>query len=58
MPRYLLDTHALLWWLDGDRRLVRKPRQLIQADDNEILVSAALSIDEVFDTFAVTRMWR
>ncbi|PYR46788.1 MAG: PIN domain nuclease, partial [Acidobacteria bacterium] len=24
--RLLLDTHALLWWLDGDRRLSRKAR--------------------------------
>ncbi len=24
--RLLLDTHALLWWLDGDRRLSPKAR--------------------------------
>ena len=41
MPRILLDTHVLLWWLDGDKRLVRKSRQLIQSEANEILVSAA-----------------
>ncbi len=41
MARLLIDTHVLLWWLDGDKRLVRRPRQLIQAEDNEILVSAA-----------------
>lgn len=41
MARYLIDTHALLWWLDGDKRLTRKPRALITSEDNEILVSAA-----------------
>jgi PIN domain nuclease of toxin-antitoxin system len=41
MPRFLLDTHAFLWWLDGDKRLTSKPRRLIQSEDNEILVSAA-----------------
>ena len=41
MPRFLLDTHVFLWWLDGDKRLTRRPRRLIQTEDNEILVSAA-----------------
>jgi PIN domain nuclease of toxin-antitoxin system len=39
--RVLLDTHTLLWWLDGDRRLSRRARNLIGADDNSVLVSAA-----------------
>jgi PIN domain nuclease of toxin-antitoxin system len=39
--RLLLDTHALLWWLDGDRRLSRKARALMAAEDNVIFVSAA-----------------
>jgi PIN domain nuclease of toxin-antitoxin system len=41
MARLLIDTHVLLWWLDGDKRLVRKPRQLVQSEGNDILVSAA-----------------
>jgi PIN domain nuclease of toxin-antitoxin system len=41
MARLLIDTHVLLWWLDGDKRLVRKPRLLVQSEDNDILVSAA-----------------
>lgn len=41
MPRFLLDTHAFLWWLDGDKRLSTRSRGLIRAADNEILVSAA-----------------
>jgi PIN domain nuclease of toxin-antitoxin system len=39
--RLLLDTHALLWWLDGDRRLPVKVRQAIADPDNDVLVSAA-----------------
>ena len=41
MARLLLDTHVLLWWLDGDPRLPVKIRRLMQAPTNEILVSAA-----------------
>jgi PIN domain nuclease of toxin-antitoxin system len=37
----LLDTHALLWWLDGDRRLPVRVRRIIGDDANEIFVSAA-----------------
>lgn len=39
--RLLLDTHALLWWLDGDRRLSPKARRAIANASNTILVSAA-----------------
>jgi PIN domain nuclease of toxin-antitoxin system len=39
--RLLLDTHTLLWWLDGDRRLSRRARTAIADEDNTILVSAA-----------------
>ena len=39
--RLLLDTHAFLWWLDGDRRLSRKIRRLIGDQDHDVFVSAA-----------------
>lgn len=39
--RVLLDTHALLWWLDGDRRLSQRARRLIGNDETTVLVSAA-----------------
>jgi PIN domain nuclease of toxin-antitoxin system len=39
--RLLLDTHAFLWWLDGDRRLSVKARRLIADEANAVLVSAA-----------------
>ena len=37
----MLDTHAFLWWLDGDRRLPARVRTLIGEPANEVLVSAA-----------------
>ena len=39
--RLLLDTHALLWWLDGSARLSKKARAAIGDRNNEIFVSAA-----------------
>jgi PIN domain nuclease of toxin-antitoxin system len=39
--RILLDTHALLWWLDGDRRLSQRARRLIDSDQTVVLVSSA-----------------
>jgi PIN domain nuclease of toxin-antitoxin system len=39
--RCLLDTHALLWWLDGDRRLPRTARTLIANGETVVFVSAA-----------------
>jgi PIN domain nuclease of toxin-antitoxin system len=39
--RLLLDTHALLWWLDGDRSLSRKARTAIADENNVVVVSAA-----------------
>jgi PIN domain nuclease of toxin-antitoxin system len=39
--RALLDTHALLWWLDGDRHLSRRARLYIANEANTVLVSAA-----------------
>ncbi|BBL74013.1 type II toxin-antitoxin system VapC family toxin [Methylomagnum ishizawai] len=39
--KLLLDTHALLWWLDGDERLPEPCRELIWNEDNIVLVSAA-----------------
>jgi PIN domain nuclease of toxin-antitoxin system len=37
----LLDTHALLWWLAGERRLSRRARAAIADADARIHVSAA-----------------
>lgn len=37
----LLDTHALLWWLDGDERLSAPARAAIAEPDRPVFVSAA-----------------
>lgn len=39
--RLLLDTHAFLWWLAGDRRLSRRARTAIGRTDGTVYVSAA-----------------
>lgn len=37
----LLDTHAFLWWIDGDPRLSRRARQIIADGSNQVYLSAA-----------------
>ena len=39
--RFLLDTHAFLWWLLDDRRLSEAVRRAIERDYNDVLISAA-----------------
>jgi len=39
--RLLLDTHAFLWWLAGDKALSMMARDVITDEANEIFVSAA-----------------
>lgn len=39
--KLLLDTHALLWWLGGDKQLSRNARQAIGDEGNAAHVSAA-----------------
>ena len=39
--RYLLDTHALLWWLVDDERLSARSRAAIGDPDNDLFVSSA-----------------
>jgi PIN domain nuclease of toxin-antitoxin system len=39
--RVLLDTHVLLWWLDGSPRLSAKAKRVLANGDNELLWSAA-----------------
>lgn len=39
--KYILDTHALLWWWMDDPALSPQVRELIQDEANEFLVSAA-----------------
>ncbi len=39
--KLLLDTHTFLWWCDGDRKLSRAVRDLIENQATDVIVSAA-----------------
>jgi PIN domain nuclease of toxin-antitoxin system len=39
--RLLLDTHAFLWWLDGDPKLTLRAMTAVSADPTNVSVSAA-----------------
>ncbi len=43
--RYLLDTHALVWWLYDVPRLPPAVARLIQDPENQILVSAVSAFE-------------
>jgi PIN domain nuclease of toxin-antitoxin system len=38
---YLIDTHVLIWYLDGNKKLPEKIREIVTYEDNEIAVSVA-----------------
>ena len=39
--RLLLDTHAFIWWVEGNSRLSPLARRSIGDEENDVLVSAA-----------------
>ena len=39
--RLLLDTHAFMWWLAGNRRLSPAARRAVDDGSNDVVVSAA-----------------
>ncbi len=39
--RFLLDTHAFLWWIADDPHLSERARQVISDPENEMFLSAA-----------------
>ena len=41
MTRLLLDTHLLLWWLNGDPHLPQPVVERVQAPEAEVFVSQA-----------------
>jgi len=53
--RYLLDTHALLWFVAGDDALPDRSRTLIASPAHEMLVSAA-SAWEVATKFRIGKL--
>ncbi|NQZ87314.1 MAG: type II toxin-antitoxin system VapC family toxin [Colwellia sp.] len=41
MKRVLLDTHALIWWMNGDQALGEFALECIENENNQVYVSAA-----------------
>jgi PIN domain nuclease of toxin-antitoxin system len=41
VTRLLLDTHAFLWWLAGDKRLSARARNAVGEELDSVFVSAA-----------------
>ncbi|AQR61033.1 twitching motility protein PilT [Brevundimonas sp. LM2] len=46
--RYLLDTHALLWWLTDDRRLSAEVIAVLGSPGHTIFVSAVSAYEVAF----------
>ncbi|MBC8072907.1 MAG: type II toxin-antitoxin system VapC family toxin [Deltaproteobacteria bacterium] len=53
--RLLLDTHVLLWWLAGDKRLSRRAKLAISDSDNAVNVSA-VSAWEITTKFRIGKL--
>jgi PIN domain nuclease of toxin-antitoxin system len=54
--RFLLDTHAFLWWVFGDAKLSRPARRALADDEsNEVFVSAA-SAWEIATKFRIGKL--
>lgn len=43
----VLDTHAWIWWVDGDRRLTQSQRDIITAEEAGLIGVSAISCWEV-----------
>lgn len=43
--RLLLDTHALIWWLEGGARLSEQSRAAISSRANEVRVSPVSAVE-------------
>lgn len=39
--KLLLDTHILIWWFAGDRKLIKRVKARIDDPGNDVFVSAA-----------------
>jgi PIN domain nuclease of toxin-antitoxin system len=53
--RFLLDTHALLWWYSDDPALPKSCRKLIAQPDSSVFVSA-VSAWEISTKFRLGRL--
>lgn len=53
--KLLLDTHALIWWLAGDKALSLRARDAIADEANDVAVSAASAM-EVATKFRIGKL--
>ncbi|MDR3747466.1 MAG: type II toxin-antitoxin system VapC family toxin [Acidobacteriota bacterium] len=53
--RLLVDTHALLWALTGDRKLSKRAHSVLASFDNDVMVSAA-SVWEICTKFRIGKL--
>jgi PIN domain nuclease of toxin-antitoxin system len=53
--KLLLDTYALIWWLEGNEALSTRAREVIADESNSIAVSAASAM-EVATKFRIGRL--
>ena len=38
---YIIDTHILLWFIEGDKRIGKENIEIIESEDNSIFISSA-----------------
>lgn len=50
MTTFLLDTHALLWWLSAARKLPERCREVIADPEKRVLVSAVCAWEVAIKT--------
>jgi len=55
MKNYILDTHTLLWFLNGDRLLSDNVKKLIEQKENKIYLSIA-SIWEIAIKISIKKL--
>lgn len=55
MTRLLLDTHVVLWWLNGDPQLPQTVVERVQAPEAEVFVSQA-SLWEMAIKVSISRL--
>lgn len=53
--RFLLDTNALIWFIEGNPRLSAHARSLIEDEENELFVSIA-SLWEIAIKFGIGKL--
>lgn len=43
--RYLVDTHILIWWISGDRKLKSSVKDVLKDSSNQVYVSVVSGLE-------------